>query len=75
LYSHSSTDRDVTRLRLGEFFFETHDKTAMPANVTTGYVATGVYPTNPSVIPYATFVRSLLTHSEDAQVSRVVTLT
>jgi len=75
LYSHSITDRDVTRLRLGDIFIETRDKAAMSCNMKAGYCATGVYPINPSVITDATFVRSPLTHCEDAHVSSVVTLT
>jgi len=75
LYSHSSTDRAVTKLRFGDIFIETPDKADMSANITAGYLATGVYPINLSVIIDATFAPSLLTHSEDAQVCNVVTTT
>jgi hypothetical protein len=68
LYSDSSTDRAVTKLRLSEICIETGDKAAMSANITAGYRANGVYHINPSVIPDATFAPSLLTNSEDAQV-------
>jgi hypothetical protein len=67
LYSDSSTDRAVTKLRLGEIWIETGDKEAMPANITAGYRANGDDHINPSVIPDAIFAPSLLTHSEDAQ--------
>ena len=48
--SHSSTNSAVSRQRLGEIFIEIRDKAAMPANITAGYHATGVYHSNPSVI-------------------------
>jgi len=47
----------------------------MPDNITAGYRATGVYPINPSLVPDATFAPILLTHSDDAQVCNVVTVT
>jgi hypothetical protein len=75
LYSHSSTERAVTKLRFCEIFFETEDKADMSANITTGYRATGTYPINPSVIIDVTFAPSLLTLSENAQVCNVVTST
>ena len=70
LYSHSSTDRAVTRLRFGEICIETWDKAAMSPNITARYRATGVYHINHSAIPDATFAPS-----EDAQVCNVVTAT
>ena len=73
-YSQSITDRAVTKLRLGEIFIETPNKT-IPANITAGYFATGVYPMNPSVIPDTVFAPSLLTHSDNTHVSNVLTLT
>ena len=47
----------------------------MPANITAGYRATGVYPINNSVIPDATFAPIQLTQSDDAQVCNIVTVT
>jgi hypothetical protein len=39
-----------------------------------GFCANGIYPIIPSIIPDETFAPSLVTHSEDARVSNVVTL-
>ena len=75
LHSHSSSDRAVNKLRLGEIFSETRDKAAMSANITAEYRATGVYPINPSVIPEANSARRLITHSEDGQDCNVATAT
>jgi hypothetical protein len=75
LYSHSSTERAVTKLKFGDIFFETGDKADMSANITTRYSATCVYPINHSVIIDVTFTPILLTHSENAQVCNVVTAT
>ena len=47
----------------------------MHVNITAGYGATGVYLINPSVIRDANFASNLLTNSEDAQFSNVVTVT
>jgi hypothetical protein len=73
--SHSSTDRAATKQRFGEIFIDTWANLAMSANITAGYRVIGVYPINPSVITDATFASSLLTHSQDAQVSNAVTAT
>ena len=75
LYGHSSSALAVTKLRFGGIFIETPDKADMSANSTSWYRATGVYPINPTVIPDANFAPSLLTHSEDTQVYKVVTAT
>ena len=72
---HSSTNIAVSRQRLGEIFIEIRDKAAMPANITARYHATSVYHSNPSVIPDAKSAHSPLTHSDDVQVSNVVTPT
>ena len=47
----------------------------MPANITAGYHATSDYHSNPFFIPDATSAHSPLTHSDDVQVSNVVTPT
>jgi hypothetical protein len=73
--SHSSTDRAVTKQRFGEIFIETWYNAAMSANIKTGHRATGVCRIHHSINPDANFAPSLLTHSEDAQVSNVLTAT
>ena len=54
---------------------ERRDKADRSVNITAGYRATGVYPINHSVITDATFAPILLTYSEDAQASNVMTIT
>ena len=47
LYSNISTGRAVSKLRLDEICIETGDKAAIPAHITAGYRANGVYLTTP----------------------------
>jgi hypothetical protein len=73
-YNHSSIRRTLTKQRFGNILTEAWNKAATPANMKAGFFATGIYPFIPSIIPDATFAPILVTHSEDAQVSSVVTL-
>jgi len=58
-YSHS-TDRTLTKRRLGKIFNEAWDKAATPANIKAGCRATGISPFNPPFIPDEVFSPSLV---------------
>ena len=59
--------------RSGKIFTVAGETTATPANIKAGFCATGIRPFNTSIIPNETFVSSLVTHNDDAQV--LVTMT
>jgi len=74
LFYNHSTNRTLAKQRFGKIFTETWDKADTPANIKAGFRATGIYPFNPSIIPDEAIAPSLVTHNEDAQVSKIVTV-
>jgi hypothetical protein len=71
--SNQSTHPTLTKPRSGTIFTVAGDTTATPANFKAGFCTTDIHPFNTSIIPDETFVPSLVTYSDDAQVH--VTLT
>jgi hypothetical protein len=74
LFCSHNTDRTLAKQRFGEIFTETWDKADTPANIKAGFRATGIYPFNPLIIRDEAIAPSLVTHNEDAQASKTVSV-
>lgn len=53
-------DRVLTKQRFGEIFSIVWDKALTPANIRSGFRATGIFPYNPDAIPEVAFAPSIL---------------
>lgn len=54
-------DRALTKQRFGEIFSVVWDKAMTPANIKSGFSATGIFPYNPDAIPEVAFAPSIFT--------------
>lgn len=61
LYWAQHKDRSLTKQRFGEIFSNVWDKAMTPANIRSGFRATGIFPYNPDAIPEEAFAPSLVT--------------
>lgn len=61
-------DRALTKQRFGDIFSIVWDKAMTPANIKSGFSATGIFPYNPDAIPEVAFAPSMFTediHNEN----------
>ncbi|CAG4944895.1 unnamed protein product [Colias eurytheme] len=54
-------DRKITKQRFGILFSKAWDKSATPANIKSGFEATGIFPFNPERIPEEAYAPSIPT--------------
>ncbi|KAI4464238.1 hypothetical protein MML48_3g00009674 [Holotrichia oblita] len=57
-------DRALTKQRFGEIFSVVWDKAMTPANIKSGFSATGIFPYNPDAIPEVAFASSIFTEED-----------
>lgn len=68
LFWTQNKDRALTKQRFGPIFSVVWDKCMTPANIKSGFRATGIYPFSPDAIPEEAFAPSLVTEkSRDGQ--------
>lgn len=64
-YWTKNIDRSITKQRFGAIFSEVWDKSLTPANIKSGFQATGIYPFNQDVIPVEAFAPSSITENKN----------
>ncbi|KAG5884797.1 hypothetical protein JTB14_010860 [Gonioctena quinquepunctata] len=57
--------KKFTKMRFGEIFGKVWLKALIPANIISGFNATGIFPSNPDITPESAFAPSLITHVEE----------
>lgn len=57
--------KTLTKMRFGEIFSKVWLKAMTPANIISGFRATGIFPFQPDIIPESAFAPSLITYVEE----------
>lgn len=63
-YWTKNVDRSITKQRFGAIFSAVWDRALIPANIKSGFQATGIYPFNPDAIPVEAFAPSSITENK-----------
>lgn len=66
-YWSKTNNRAITKQRFGRLFSTVWDKALTPANIKSGFEATGIFPYDPDKIPEEAFAPSLPTHTDARQ--------